>query len=546
MVGFCFLLLPFALTASAHASLLDSDPADGQHLDESPERVLLTFNEAVELPAAAIRVYDSRGARVDRGEVRLRPGARQVELALPVLPDGGYVTTWHVISADGHPARGAIVFQVGHGPAQVDPGLVDSLLQEERSVPLAFSSWALRWVAYLAGLSAAGALVFILLVGTPRRGVVTSSIRLLAMVGVLASVLQILVFAAESSGLGWSTLTSASAMRSALGSSVALAALVRGVALMVISSATLFSMDRMALLGVAGVVVAELLTGHTRTTIPAGPMLASTAVHVLAAAVWLGGLLALYMSIRSSSPDEDPIVSARMVARFSALGLWSVVVVSVAGLAMARIQVGSPAALTTTPYGLSLLAKSGVAVLVVAAAWYNRRRLVPRIIEVSGSGDGGEHAEPGRALAWKRLIGTVRIELIGLVVVVGVTALLVSLQPAVLVAVPTGPYTTTVPFGDLVLEVVVDPARAGENEIHIYLTTPGGLSPVLTGAFTMELRMPAEEIGPFVRPLDPAGPGHFLHSGSEMTIPGEWTLTLRHRVSQFDEVTADLAIPISP
>lgn len=542
-VGVFLLLLP-SLPAFAHAALVESHPADGSDLEDPPAQVRLVFSEAVGLPPAALRVFDARGHRVDRGDVGHGVGPHEMVVSLPDLRVGAYVVTWQAISEDGHPIRGAIVFQVGHSEEEVDESLIESLLGDTGSVPFATAAWILRWITYMAALTAVGGAIFLLTVGTARPARIARSVRALAVVAIVGSILQIPVYAAEVTGLGWSALGSPPALNTSLRSSLALAALVRSAALGLV----FFSIGRnrvpLMLVGVVGVVVAEMLTGHTRTASPAVLMIGAGAVHVLTAAIWIGGLTALAISLRDARIEDDPVEGARMVGRFSTLALWSVAGITLAGLVLAAVQVGARSALTTTSYGWTLITKTALAVVVLTVAVYNNRVLVPAI----GAGAEGTHPEdPGQrqqaTAAWERLARTVRIELIGLVMVVGATALLVNLPPAGVAAGVAGPYTTTVPFEDLMLEVVVDPNRAGENEVHLYLTTPGGLSPVLSGTFTLELNMPSEGIGPIVRPLQTAGPAHFLHVGPELAIPGDWVITVRQR-SQFDEVSVDVPVTV--
>ena len=57
-----------------------------------------------------------------------------------------------------------------------------------------------------------------------------------------------------------------------------------------------------------------------------------------------------------------------------------------------------------------------------------------------------------------------------MVTIVGVTAVLVSEPPARAEVARTGVYATTAPLGDLELNLVVDPAVAGRNQIHLYLS----------------------------------------------------------------------------
>src|SRR5690606_17314023 len=102
-----------AVPASAHATLVRTEPSDGSRLEQSPGRVTLIFDEPVVVNPMAVRVYNSSGGRVDRGQVEHGASTTEVQAALSDLPDGAYVVTWQVVSADGHPINGAFLFEVG-------------------------------------------------------------------------------------------------------------------------------------------------------------------------------------------------------------------------------------------------------------------------------------------------------------------------------------------------------------------------------------------------------------------------------------------------
>ena len=85
----------------------------GQVLLKPPREVTLRYNEPVEASLGAVRLFDSQGRRIDTGATT-KPSAQVV--AVPIrttLPDGAYVVTWRVISADSHPVQGSFTFQVG-------------------------------------------------------------------------------------------------------------------------------------------------------------------------------------------------------------------------------------------------------------------------------------------------------------------------------------------------------------------------------------------------------------------------------------------------
>src|SRR5947209_3243567 len=106
------LVVLLATPAFAHATLLQTTPAASQVLTTSPKTIQLRFNEAVEVDAQSVRVFDQKSNRVDTGAPTTSGDSVDVEVR-DKLGDGSYVVTWRVISADSHPVQGAFAFQVG-------------------------------------------------------------------------------------------------------------------------------------------------------------------------------------------------------------------------------------------------------------------------------------------------------------------------------------------------------------------------------------------------------------------------------------------------
>ena len=109
------LVVVAAAPASAHATLLSTEPQNGGVYDTPPAEVKLRFSEPVEVALGGIRVYTSDRERVVTGSPE-HPGRRaqsEVAASLPKLSDGTYVVTWRVTSSDSHPIEGAYTFQVG-------------------------------------------------------------------------------------------------------------------------------------------------------------------------------------------------------------------------------------------------------------------------------------------------------------------------------------------------------------------------------------------------------------------------------------------------
>ena len=107
-------LLVGCVAAEGHAGLIGSQPPDGAVIGAAPENVVLTFNEPV--APLVLRLVRSDGTVTDIKDTVVTGS----ELAIPLpkgLGDGGYVLSWRVASADGHPVGGSVVFQVGDAAA---------------------------------------------------------------------------------------------------------------------------------------------------------------------------------------------------------------------------------------------------------------------------------------------------------------------------------------------------------------------------------------------------------------------------------------------
>lgn len=143
-----------ASPASAHATLVGTDPAEGEVLAEAPDVVTFTFDEPVSLTDRGILVFDAAGEPVDADA----SSADEVVTAdLPdELDDGTYVVTYRLVSADGHPIAGSLQFSIGAPSETVVPPDVD--VDPTRSMKAAVGT--VQALGYLGLLLAAGLVVF--------------------------------------------------------------------------------------------------------------------------------------------------------------------------------------------------------------------------------------------------------------------------------------------------------------------------------------------------------------------------------------------------
>lgn len=243
-----------------------------------------------------------------------------------------------------------------------------------------------RAVHFAATLVASGTVAFLVLVAARdlppalRRRLALMSLGALAL-AVLSGAAWLVLFASDVFGVpvvdaslygeAWSVLTETrfgqvSSVRLLLGGVLAVLVLRTTMPIPLLATAALFA-------------ALPAWTGHAGAGLgTAGAVqVAADAIHLVAAAAWLGGLPALAIMLSATRRSGTP-APARIVARFSLLGMISVASLLASGLVNSWSLLGSPFNLTTT-YGRLLLLKLGLFLAMVAIAAVNRFRLTARL-----------------------------------------------------------------------------------------------------------------------------------------------------------------------
>lgn len=535
-------------TASAHAALLASNPASDAVVSTAPSAVTLQFTEGVTVQSDGIRVLDGQGNRADRGTATSN-GQEATSPLKPKLAQGTYVVAWRVVSADGHPVRGAFNFSIGRR-SDISGDLAGKAFAGSADRRDEIMGAILRYLTLLGVLGSTGLVLvgtYLLRPGDPSP--VGSGVVGFAVMGLVGSLLQVPVQASLATGRGWGSLTDQGVLGLALADGVGLAIALTAIGLvaLVITYGLPFhgAPRTVALIGAVLAPLGLAATGHTRTMSPALVGYLADAAHAFAGAVWFGGLLVLIGVVRTRRDEEDEIGAADAVRKFSGLALWSVAVVAVAGGVLAWMEVGASLdALTTTTYGRLLMAKVALVLIVLGLAAWNRQRLIPALPEVGDSLRAGadEAAPPGPA-PWRQLMGIVGAEVVLICFVLGATAVLTNVTPAK-EAVTSGPVTVSAPLGAGTMDVVVDPATAGRNDIHVYIKTKAGRPDPRYKTATIRLELPSKNIGPEERTPKRYGPGHFRLVGTDLTYAGEWNLTVVVQPDRFTETTGTVKVAV--
>jgi methionine-rich copper-binding protein CopC len=142
-------LLGTATPALAHDVLISSDPANGASLAAGPAKISLTFDQYVQgADVNQIAVTGPNGGQWAEGPISVVNNVISAPLR-PLGPAGKYTVGYRVLSADGHPVTGELVFtltKAGNGT----PATVDAAHSPSAAKPASGSTGVPIWV-WIAG-----------------------------------------------------------------------------------------------------------------------------------------------------------------------------------------------------------------------------------------------------------------------------------------------------------------------------------------------------------------------------------------------------------
>ncbi|MFC0548870.1 copper resistance CopC/CopD family protein [Kutzneria chonburiensis] len=496
LAGVLAALFASAGQAAAHAALLGTQPAPSAVVATAPSSVTLNFGEPVQVGAQGIRVLGPDGSTVDDGRAGPVDGrADTVGVAIEARAPGTYTVSWHVQSADSHPVSGAFTFSVGHATVAAataptgDPGV-------------ALLYWIFRVLGYVAFAGLAGSLGFLFLCwpnGSIDRRLTWGSWIALAVATVADAVLQ----GPYGAGLGLDHILDGGLLAVTLGIPLGTGLVLRlsllALTAPVIADAFPRGRRTIAALLLNGLALTWSVSGHA-----AGPAtLPADVLHLDAMALWLGGLAVILLA--------KPPPAA--IARFSRVALASVAVLIATGLFQSWQQLSS----LDTAYARLLAVKVGVVLVILYAAWFSRRWL--------------------RSAAVRR---SVLVEALGAMVVLALTAALVTTDPGRPPLSPEGPlaFDTGGPHGQGRLQIGIVPGTVGPNIIAVTVTDRTGMR-IDVAELDAELSMPDKGIGPMPVPIRRTGMamGGYRAGSTELPFAGRWRLAITVRTSEFDETT---------
>jgi copper transport protein len=511
--------------AEAHAALARSEPVDGGLVAIAPASARLTFSEPV--APLVLRLLGPDGASQDLSGASLEGDTLVVPLPKDAA-EGTYVLSYRVVSQDGHPVGGALVYAVGDAPPDHGVARVPPPADPGRDVAV----WASRAALTAGMLFGVGGALFLAFAGGPApRSARRFSATALGLT-VVAAPVAIGLQGLDALGLPLSDLLQGATLAAGLASpftlTVAGAGLAAGLAAVALAAPSVVMRRLTALMALAVLAFAVSLSGHAATAPPQALTQRAVSVHVAAAAIWVGALVPLALMLVAGAGDA----ATRALASFSRIVPYAVAALALTGGFLAAVQVRTPAALWATDYGRVLLAKLALVAAMLALAAFNRWRLT-------------RPALAGDATARRRLVRVIAVEAALAVAVVGTLALWrFTPPPRALTAAVDATMEVHIHTAAGVATLTLTPGRAGPLDVEIALAT-ADFGALAAKEVRVTLANPAAGIEPIRRAATETA-GLWRVEGLTLPVPGVWTVRLDVLVNDFETLRLDGSLTLAP
>jgi copper transport protein len=508
-----------ANTALAHASLISSQPQDRAVLAVSPERVILIFNEPVS--PLRLQLIDPRGQAAPLTNIVQHNNTVIVRVP-PVLDQGTHALSWRVVSSDGHPVGGTLIFSVGQ-PDATTPIL------ETANQPLRSAIWFVRIGIFAALFFGLGGAIFANWIAArplPRRA--ENVIQSLCAGGLVLLAFSVGLQGLDALGLPLSAFGQEAHWQAGFATSYGTTALIAALAL---TLAFISMLGRgaaagrlLSLTALAGAGFALAASGHAAAASPQELMRPAVWLHAVAVAVWAGSLYPLAALLRAG---PDPALR-----RFSRAIPWIIAVLLMSGSTLAVVQLARLSALWTTNYGWILSIKLVLVLLLFALAAANRFLLTRKV-------------EAGDGSARRHLRQSIAAE-IALVLLIFALAAGWRFTPPPR-SIVEEPQAEFVHFhsGAVMADLTLDPGRAGRSSAEIMIRD-SNYQPMTPMGVTLVFSQPASGIEPLRREAVSVGENLWRVDDVVLPAPGRWRLRIEVLISDFEKVMLEDDIRIRP
>ena len=209
-------------------------------------------------------------------------------------------------------------------------------------------------------------------------------------------------------------------------------------------------------------------SSHAAAASGSGWAVAADFAHLVAAAVWAGGLIFLALLLfqlhhQRTLPDPDWMVL--LLTRYSLSAQIAVFILALTGLFGSFVQLPDASSLFTTTYGRVLLIKLVIVAAILALAYFNNRAVKRAQDTVANTSELSRFTRRVAAEA-----GMAALLFISVAVLVQTPT--PNLPPPTAPAAPSLPFNEMAYDGDLAVHLQITPNQVGHNRYWVHLSHP--------------------------------------------------------------------------
>ena len=513
---------------------MKSTPSENEILNQAPQKVTIKFDEKIQSSFNSIEVFNSAGNRVDQknGHIDRNNPSIIISNLDDNLPDGTYRIQWRVVSSDGHPVEGVIPFQIGNGDTSQDN---TNLSNESKGYSPQFDLVIIRWVQYISNACFVGILFFYLFVlhkGLVQDLTVYHIFRKLLNLSVillgLSIILNLPLQATIESGLSWSKVLSVPMLSKILFNTQfgKIWIIQIDCLFFLLISIFFFKKERFKrifikisfILGI-GLLLSKSFTSHAAASTNVLLTISLDFLHLLAASIWIGSLVALIALLPISRKVDTKKLYLDSIQRFSKWGIMLVIVLTFSGFIGSLSYIPNVRTFLSTDYGRVLLGKVFLLLIMIIFAAVNFVK-------------GKQSREKGLPFTlWGELIT-------GLIVLV-LSVLLTNLPTAMS---SPGPFkeTNTIHGGQITFEVT--PNVIGENTFILLLRNQKGQPMKAIEQVTLTFTSLDMEMGGDTKTLIKVQDGKYKAQGMNFNMAGRWNVHVHALTKDLETLDTDFKI----
>ena len=281
-------------------------------------------------------------------------------------------------------------------------------------------------------------------------------------------------------------------------------------------------------------------SSHAAAASGSGWAVAADFAHLVAAAVWAGGLIFLALLLfqlhrRHTLPDPDWMVL--LLTRYSLSAQIAVFVLALTGLFGSFVQLPDAPSLFTTTYGRVLLIKLVIVAAILALAYFNNRAVKRAQDTVANTSDLSRFTRRVAAEA-------------GMAAVLFISVAVLVQTPTPNLPPPTAPAAPSLPFnemaydGDLAVHLQITPNQVGHNRYWVHLSHPDSSDIGEVQLVRLFFSHESGDMGQARLDLVDLGEDAFAAEGAFLNRDGQWNLSVYVRRRGMNDALAEITVPV--